>query len=108
MYDHYIERMIVGWPGILTSVCMLFWGVIKGRTLLTLGGAVASLPFIGCYLAGMPSFRYWILLVAICNFAAVFIPKTYRIGALALLLPYMAIIMWLAIQVYSGPSDQLG
>jgi len=91
--------MLIGWPGIISSLAFPIAGVIRSKPLWLVSGAILTVPF-SWYLSGTPLFRYTGLLLPVFQLgAAVAIHRNVQWLAWLLILPFTGIAAWLAIVV---------
>jgi hypothetical protein len=93
---------LIGWPGIVLSLSLLFVGIATRRPHVMLAGAFMSLPFLLLYLIGSPRFQYWSPILVAFNFAAVTALYKGRRGlSVLLVIPYTCVVFWLGYAVYT-------
>jgi hypothetical protein len=91
---------LMGWPGIILSLVLLFVGLAKKWPHVMLAVVFMSLPFLLFYLIGTPRLRYWSPIVAVLNFAAVAaFYKGHRGLSFFLVVPYTFVVFLLAYAV---------
>ncbi|MFZ5944334.1 MAG: hypothetical protein ACOYVD_09505 [Bacillota bacterium] len=94
-------RMIIGWPGIITSLILSFLGIMFRRYIFLVYGALAAVP-ISMYLSATPRFRYFMVLLPLFQFGAAFAVHKGNIKlAWLLFLPFLFTVSWLAVAVLS-------
>jgi hypothetical protein len=99
---------LIGWPGIILSLSLLFVGIATKWPHVMLAGAFMSLPFLLLYLIGSPRFQYWSPILVAFNFAAVAALYKGRRGlSVFLVIPYTCVVFWLAYAVYTQNGPQL-
>lgn len=93
---------LIGWPGIVLSLSLLFVGIATKWPHVMLAGAFMSLPFLLLYLIGSPRFQYWSPILVAFNFAAVAALYKGRRGlSVLLVIPYTCVVFWLGYAVYT-------
>jgi hypothetical protein len=91
---------LVGWPGIILSLGLLFVGLAKKWPHVMFAGVFMSLPFLLLYLIGTPRLQYWSPIVVALNFAAVAaLYKGHRRLSVLLVVPYSFTVFWLVYAV---------
>ena len=94
-----ILALLIGWPGIITSLIFSAAGIIKNKPALLVMGAVFAVP-ISWYLSKSPRFDdYGIILPIFQLGAAMALHRRIVWLAWVLLLPFAAMACWLAIVV---------
>lgn len=91
--------LLIGWPGIISSLAISIAGVIRSKPVWLIIGAVLAIPF-SWYLSGWPLFRHIGLLLPLFQLgASVAIHRHVTWLAWLLLLPFAGIAVWLGITV---------
>lgn len=91
--------LLIGWPGIITSLILSAGGIIKNKPAMLVMGAVFAVP-ISWYLNKSPRFEdYGIILPIFQLGAAMALHRRIVWLAWVLLLPFAAMTCWLAIVV---------
>lgn len=89
----------MGWPSILTSLGLSLTGIARKRQVLLLIGALLVVPF-AYYLNASPRFAVPGAFLPMLHLgAAVAVYRGHRWLALLLLLPFIAVTIWLAVAV---------
>jgi hypothetical protein len=100
-----LVAVVFGWPAVIASILLTVAGIAVSRWRLVLGGAAVGSPFL-FYLFLTPRFRLVALSVALLHFgAAQTAARGYRVAALALAAPFVALAMVVAALVlrqYAG------
>jgi hypothetical protein len=91
--------LLIGWPGIISSLAISIAGVIRSKPVWLIIGAILAVPF-SWYLSGSPLFRNIGLLLPLFQLgAAVAIHRHVTWLAWLLLLPFAGIAAWLGITI---------
>ena len=61
--------LLVGWPAILVTVALVFWGLNRNNYRLLVGAAILAFPF-SWYLSGFPAIRSPAFLLPLLLFGA--------------------------------------
>ncbi|AET68279.1 hypothetical protein Desor_2738 [Desulfosporosinus orientis DSM 765] len=94
-----LARMLIGWPGIITAIVLVSFGIYSKRIWLIILGTIFTLP-ISWYLGSTPKFRY--IMYALPIFfvgSALAIKLGKNILAWILTLPYVGVVVWLGFTV---------
>jgi hypothetical protein len=91
--------LLIGWPGIISSLAISIAGVIKSKPVWLIIGAILAFPF-SWYLSATPLLRNIGLLLPLFQLvASVAIQRRVTWLAWLLLLPFAGIAAWLGITV---------
>lgn len=91
-----LVAVVFGWSAVVTSIVLTLAGIAVSRWHLVLGGAVVGSPFL-FYLFLTPRFRLIAVPVALLYFGAAWaLARGYRLAALALVAPFVALAMVVA------------
>jgi hypothetical protein len=91
--------LLIGWPGIISSLAISIAGVIRSKPVWLIIGAILAFPF-SWYLSATPLFRHIGLLLPLFQLvASVAIHRHVTWLAWLLLLPFAGIAAWLGITV---------
>ena len=94
-----LAAILIGWPGIITSIVLVSIGIYKKWTWLIILGAVLAIP-ISWYLGSTPRFRYILYALPLLFIGSALAVK-FNMSRLAwiLVLPYISIMGWLGYSV---------
>jgi hypothetical protein len=91
-----VAPLVFGWPVILLSVLVPMIGIFRRSVIWVVAGAILALPF-AIYLGGSPRFRLVGLFLPLLHLAAAFALERKKLRlAWFFLLPYVALVTWLA------------
>jgi hypothetical protein len=91
-----MDASVAFWSVAIVGLVLLGAGIVTRRWPVSAAGCVIVLPFL-LYLFGTPLFRYWALGVVALNCAsAVAVARGHRWLALAAIVPFVGIAVWLA------------
>jgi hypothetical protein len=80
--------IVLGWPAAIAGILLSGLGLLNGKWVLVLAGALVALPFM-LYLSGYPIVGPAALLAVACHLAAVAVLRRQRTVAAWLLFPPM-------------------
>ena len=89
----FVAIVLIGWPAMLASLCLLAWSISEDRPRTALAAALLGTPFLW-YFSLSPRFTY-IAPLALCAYYAVPVAIAYRrrVVALACAAPFVALVL---------------
>jgi hypothetical protein len=88
----------VFWGSAVLSIGLSIAGVVRRSGFLLVGAAILAVPM-AFYLGASPRFRTWGFLLPCLQILAAVVVKRSAVLAAALLVPFVSLIVWLAIAV---------
>ena len=89
---------LVFWGSAVLSIGSSIAGVVRRNGFLLVGSAILAVPM-AFYLGASPSFRTWGFLLPCLQILAAVVVKRSSVLAAALLVPFVSLIVWLAVAV---------
>lgn len=98
-----LAQVLFGWPFILLAIVAMVAGIVWNKAAWVLVGALLSIPF-SFYLAATPRFRLVGILLPLFNLAAAYaLRRDRRWLAGLLILPFIAVAIWIGWTVINQP-----
>jgi hypothetical protein len=91
-----LAPVLFGWPFMILAILVMITGIVLKKAAWILVGALLSIPF-SLYLAATPRFRLVGIILPLFNLAAAYVVRRNRRWLAALLIvPFIAVALWLA------------